>query len=123
GAAIFASSGEGIHLRSWPYAGRLLQQYVTRVDGANYAVTGYSDDHGETWRHGELVGPGADANKASERSDGSVLLNSRTSGRRLQAVSEDGGISYSEFRTVPKQIDLSNNVAITGLLPEAAPDD
>jgi len=122
-AGMFASSGEGIQLRSWPYAGRLLQQYVTRVDGANYAVTGYSDDHGETWRHGELVGPGADENKVSERSDGSVLLNSRTSGRRLQAVSEDGGISYSEFRTVPEQIDPGNNGAITRLFPDAAPDD
>lgn len=122
-AGMFASSGAGTQLRHGPQAGRLLQQYVVRIDGGNFAVTAYSDDHGATWQHGEPVGPGADENKVSERSDGSVLLNVRVRGRRRQAVSTDGGASYSELVTVPEQIDPGCNGDLRRLFPDAEPDD
>lgn len=120
---FFAASGEGIQLRRGPHAGRLLQQYVVRVDGANFAMTAYSDDHGETWQRSDLVGPGADENKVVECSDGSVLLNSRAAPRRLQARSTDGGATWSEPAPVPEQIDPGNNGAIIRPFPDADPSD
>jgi hypothetical protein len=36
---IFAASGRGIQLAHGAYAGRLVQQYVVRVRGANYAAS------------------------------------------------------------------------------------
>jgi sialidase-1 len=120
-AGMFASSGAGIQLRHGPHAGRLLQQYVVRIDDGNFTVTAYSDDHGETWQHGEPVGPGADENKVSERSDGSVLLNIRVRGRRWQAVSEDGGVTYTAPEAIAEQIDPGCNGDVRRLFPDAAP--
>ena len=121
-AGMFASSGAGIQLRRGPHAGRLLQQYVVRIDGGNHAVTAFSDDHGETWQHGEPVGPGADENKVSERSDGSVLLNIRARGRRAQAVSTDGGVTSGDPEPVPEQLDPGCNGDVRRLFPDAEPD-
>lgn len=120
-AGMFASSGAGIQLRAGEHAGRLLQQYVVRIDGEDFAVTAYSDDHGETWQHGEPVGPGADENKVSERSDGSLLLNIRVRGRRWQAVSVDGGVTYDEPVAVEEQIDPGCNGDLRRAFPEAEP--
>ncbi|WP_420175546.1 exo-alpha-sialidase [Luteococcus sp. OSA5] len=120
-AGMFAASGEGLQLRHGPWAGRLIQQYVVRVNGGNYTVGVYSDDHGETWQYGVPVGPGADENKVSELSDGSVLLNVRARPRRLQAVSADGGVSYPKLQPVPEQVGSGNNGHITRLHPEAQP--
>lgn len=108
---IFASSGTGIQLRT----GRLLQQYAFRkADGSIWAVSAYSDDHGETWRSGTPVGPLMDENKTVELADGRVMLNSRTSStkRRLVAYSRDGGISYSTPVPDDELIDPTNNAAI-----------
>ncbi|PWH06098.1 hypothetical protein DEO23_09815 [Brachybacterium endophyticum] len=118
-AGMFACSGEGVQLRHGKHRGRLLQQYVVRIDGENWAVTAYSDDHGKTWQHGEPAGPGADENKVCERSDGSVLLNSRAGGHRWQAISTDGGLTYSSPREVPEQIDPANNGQVTRVFPDA----
>lgn len=120
-AGMFASSGAGIQLRAGEHVGRLLQQYVVRIDGENFAVTAYSDDHGETWQHGEPVGPGADENKVSERSDGSVLLNIRVRGRRWQAVSTDGGVTYDEPVPVSEQVDPGCNGDLRRVFPDADP--
>lgn len=120
-AGMFASSGAGLQLRHGPHAGRLLQQFVVRIDGENYAVTGYSDDHGASWSHGEPAGPGADENKVSELSDGSVLLNVRARGVRRQAISHDGGAHYDELADVPEQIDPGSNGDVRRLFPEAEP--
>lgn len=120
---MFAASGEGIQLRRGPHAGRLIQQYTVRFDGQNYALSVYSDDHGETWRAGELVGPGADENKTVELSDGRVLLNSRAAPHRLVAISEDGGETYTPFEPDPELVDPANNGSIIRAFPDAEPDD
>ncbi len=109
---LFATSGLGIQLRHGPYAGRLVQQFVIRLRGANYAASLASDDHGVTWRMGALVGPGVDENKVVELADGTVLLNSRAKPFRLIAESRDGGLTYGALREDRQLIDPANNAAI-----------
>lgn len=122
-AGCFPSSGEGIQLRHGPHRGRLLQQLVCKAEDGHYALTAYSDDHGETWQHGQAVGPRADENKVVERHDGTVLLNTRThDGHRAQAVSTDGGVTYGELVPVPEQVDSGNNGSIIRPFPDAAPE-
>ena len=123
--ARFAASGEGIQLQYGENAGRLIQQYTVRditKDGGMYAVSLYSDDHGETWQAGEPVGPGMDENKVVELSDGRVMLNSRSSvggGMRWVAYSDDGGETYSEPVREEQLPDPANNASIIRAYPSA----
>jgi sialidase-1 len=116
---LFAASGQGIQLAHGPFAGRLIQQYVVRWRGGNYAASAISDDHGPTWRMGKLVGPGADENKTVELSDGRVMLNIRAKPYRLVAMSTDGGVSYSAPHPDATLIDPGNNGAIIQVDPDA----
>ncbi|MBO1754564.1 exo-alpha-sialidase [Allobranchiibius sp. CTAmp26] len=118
-SGLFAASGQGIQLRHGPYAGRLLQQYLVRISGQNYAATAYSDDHGATWKMGRPVGPGMDENKTVELSDGSVMLNSRATPRRLVAISHDGGVTYSTPQADPALVDPADNGSIIRVSPDA----
>ncbi|MDI3424170.1 exo-alpha-sialidase [Streptomyces luteolus] len=120
---VFAASGEGIQLRHGKHAGRLMQQYVVRHNGGNYAASAYSDDHGETWHMGELVGPGADENKTVELSDGTVMLNTRSAPYRKVALSRDGGVTYDRLRPDAQLTDPANNGAIMRLAPDAPASD
>lgn len=115
---IFASSGTGIQLSD----GRLVQQYAYDSGEGVYAVSVYSDDHGETWQAGEPVGPGMDENKTVELSDGRVMLNSRTpqGPYRLVAYSEDGGRTYGDPVPDHDLVDPTNNGAIVRYDPDAA---
>ena len=109
---LFASSGAGIQLQHGAHAGRLVQQFVVRNGGANFGASLYSDDHGVTWRMGELVGPGVDENKSVELADGTLLLNSRARPYRLIAHSDDGGERWSGLRADSQLVDPGNNGAI-----------
>ncbi len=109
---IFATSGLGIQLQRGLYAGRLIQQFVIRKQGANYGASVFSDNHGATWRMGALVGPGVDENKVVELSDGTVQLNARATPYRLVAVSRDGGATYGALRSDSTLIDPANNASI-----------
>lgn len=109
---IFASSGQGIQLKHGPYAGRLIQQYVVRYDGSNYAASAISDDNGASWKMGTLVGPGLDENKTVQLGDGRVMLNSRARPHRLVAWSTDGGVTYSGLHADSALVDPANNGAI-----------
>ncbi|MFE3450767.1 family 20 glycosylhydrolase [Nonomuraea sp. NPDC059194] len=120
---IFASSGEGIQLTRGPHAGRLIQQYTVRSNGGNYAVSAYSDDHGDTWKMGQPAGPGADENKTVELSDGTVMLNVRSNPSRLVATSTDGGVTYTPLRRDPQLVDQGNNGSIMRVHPDAPADD
>jgi sialidase-1 len=111
-AGMFAASGRGIQLRYGARAGRLVQQYVVRVRGDNYAASAFSDDHGATWRMGTLVGPGVDENKTVELADGRLMLNSRAKPYRLVAWSSDGGEHYTGLRPDSQLPDPANNGAI-----------
>ncbi|MDH6228232.1 exo-alpha-sialidase [Streptomyces sp. MJP52] len=116
-AGMFAASGEGIQLRHGTYKGRLIQQYAIRNNGANYAVSAYSDDHGATWRMGTPVGPGGDENKTVELSDGRVMLNNRSAPYRTVAYSSDGGVTYTPFQQDTELPDPANNGSVARFAP------
>ncbi|WP_350258404.1 exo-alpha-sialidase [Scrofimicrobium sp. R131] len=123
----FAASGEGIQLRTGAHAGRLIQQYTVRdisKGGGMYAVSLYSDDHGETWQAGEPVGPNMDENKVVELSDGRVMLNSRSSGSsggRWIAYSDDGAETWTGLTFDTQLTDPRNNASIIRAFPLAEP--
>ncbi|MBL3808038.1 exo-alpha-sialidase [Streptomyces sp. BRB081] len=117
-AGMFAASGEGIQLRHGAHKGRLIQQYAIRHNGANYAVSAYSDDHGATWKMGTPVGPGGDENKTVELSDGRVLLNNRSAPYRTVAYSTDGGVTYTPFQQDTELPDPANNGSIARFAPD-----
>ncbi|MFD8569332.1 exo-alpha-sialidase [Streptomyces sp. NPDC059639] len=114
---MFAASGEGIQLRHGTYKGRLVQQYAIRKNGANYAVSAYSDDHGATWKMGTPVGPGGDENKTVELSDGRIMLNNRSAPYRTVAYSSDGGVTYTALQQDTELPDPANNGSITRFAP------
>ncbi|MFE7576156.1 exo-alpha-sialidase [Streptomyces sp. NPDC057521] len=120
---MFAASGEGIQLRNGAHKGRLIQQYAIRDNGANYAVSAYSDDHGETWHMGTPVGPGGDENKTVELNDGRVMLNNRSAPYRTVAYSSDGGVTYTPFVQDTQLPDPANNGSIMSYAPDAAASD
>ncbi|MEW1823573.1 sialidase family protein [Arthrobacter sp. NPDC080031] len=111
---IFAAAGQGIQMHTGPFAGRLVQQFVVLVDGEIKAASAYSDDHGENWTLGELIGKGPDGiganeNKVACLDDGRLLLHSRATPRRLAAVSDDGGQTWSQLELVEDLPDPSDN--------------
>ncbi|GAB1332065.1 exo-alpha-sialidase [Streptomyces sennicomposti] len=117
---MFAASGEGIQIRQGAYKGRLIQQYAIRNNGANYAVSAYSDDHGATWKTGTPVGPGGDENKTVELSDGRVMLNTRSAPYRKVAYSSDGGVTYTAFQQDAELPDPGDNGSIARFAPDVA---
>ncbi|WP_406456393.1 exo-alpha-sialidase [Streptomyces sp. NBC_00876] len=116
---MFAASGEGIQLRNGAHKGRLIQQYAIRNNGANYAVSAYSDDHGATWKMGTPVGPGGDENKTVELNDGTVMLNNRSAPYRTIAYSTDGGATYTPFVQDTELPDPANNASVMRYAPDA----
>jgi sialidase-1 len=111
---IFASAGQGIQIHAGPFQGRLVQQFVVLAGGEIMAASAYSDDHGENWALGDLIGAGPggagpNENKVAALADGRLLLHSRATPRRLAAVSEDGGHSWSPLLPVEDLPDPSDN--------------
>ena len=100
--------GSGVRLRS----GRLIIPCcVTPVaDERFHSYVIYSDDHGETWHHGE---PTPDCNvtecEAVELEDGALLLNMRSHDTRphcrATALSKDAGLTWSEASQDQKLIE------------------
>ena len=91
--------GHGIQLTT----GRLLIPCDHRVgtrhpDSFTHSHALYSDDHGQTWRHSEELGPGSDECQAVETQSGKVYMTSRNpvAGGRTEAWSTDGGHIWSE---------------------------
>ncbi|WP_423182468.1 sialidase family protein [Arthrobacter sp. NyZ413] len=115
---IFAAAGQGIQIHTGPFTGRLVQQFVVLVDGEIKAASAFSDDHGETWRLGSLIGKGPDGvgpneNKVACLQDGRLLLHSRATPRRLAALSADGGATWSPLERVEDLPDPSDNGSLT----------
>ncbi|GAA3308852.1 sialidase family protein [Arthrobacter ramosus] len=111
---IFAAAGQGIQMHTGPFAGRLVQQFVALADGEIMAASAYSDDHGENWTLGSLIGKGPggvgpNENKAACLDDGRLLLHSRATPRRVAAVSNDGGETWSQLEPVDDLPDPSDN--------------
>lgn len=111
---IFAAAGQGIQIHTGPFRGRLVQQFVVLCRGGIAAASAFSDDHGDSWTLGELVGAGThghspNENKVAALADGRLLLHSRATPRRLAATSDDGGATWSALRPVPELPDPSDN--------------
>ena len=120
---LFAASGQGIQLKYGQQAGRLVQQYVVRYQGANWAASAYSDDHSESWQMGHLVGPGADENKSVELTDGALLLDVRARPFRKRTWSHDGGESWSPLEPDSALVGPGNNGSVIRFAPGARPAD
>ncbi|MEV7575405.1 sialidase family protein [Pseudarthrobacter sp. NPDC089323] len=115
---MFAAAGQGIQVHTGPFRGRLVQQFVLLCGGAIMAASAYSDDHGASWRLGELIGAGThgaapNENKVVALADGSLLLHSRATPRRLAATSTDGGHSWSALVPVEDLPDPSDNGSLS----------
>jgi sialidase-1 len=117
-SGLFAAAGQGIHVHTGPFKGRLVQQYVVLVEGTIMAASAFSDDHGDTWVLGELIGDGPSGigpneNKVVCLDDGRLLLHSRATPCRLWSISEDGGLSWSPLQPVEDLPDPSDNGSLT----------
>ena len=70
--------------------------------GPYHSHTLFSDDHGVSWQIGEDIHENTNECTLAVRRDGSLLMNMRTfgdlKGYRALAVSDDGGVSFSDFR-------------------------
>lgn len=101
---MFAASGNGVATPD----GILVQPFVARVEGRNYALSARSDDGGHTWRTGELVGPDCDENKIMYLNSGEFLLHARDTPVRRQARSADG-LSFTAPVPMPGLTDPACN--------------
>lgn len=118
--------GIGIQLRHGPYAGRLVVpcDHSHRDPAGKFRLEGFatashvlfSDDHGNTWQRGAAIGPDCNECQLAELRDGALLINMRChapGNRRRQAVSRDGGRTWSAPQPVP---DLVEPICQAGLL-------
>ncbi len=109
-AGLFVASGHGIALHEGSTApGRLLTGAVARIDGQIRVAVLASDDHGRTWRMTCVMPPGGDESAIAQRPDGAVVLHARARGCRLQALSTDGGESFSPWEPIDALVDPSCN--------------
>ena len=115
---IFAASGTGVRIDEGEYAGRLVQPMVLLDGGEITAAAAFSDDHGETWTLGDPVGGGTNESAIAMLPDGSLLLHSRGTPRRLAARSVDGGASWSPVEPVAGLPDPSDNGSLLALAGE-----
>jgi sialidase-1 len=111
---IFAAAGQGIQIHTGPFRGRLVQQFVVLAGGGIMAASGFSDDHGENWTLGELIGEGShgfspNENKVAALADGRLLLHSRGTPSRLSATSDDGGATWGALFPVEDLPDPGDN--------------
>jgi sialidase-1 len=111
--------GNGIQLTRGKYAGRLVIPCDHRVGGvakddkSNWDSAGrshviYSDDRGATWKLGGAAGFGTNECAVVERTDGSLLLNSRSyRGKACRAisVSTDGGATWQPTQDEPALVE------------------
>lgn len=115
--------GVGITLTKGKYKGRVIipmseaiQEKGKRVD-SSFAL--YSDDNGNSWKHGKFFPPTKDGNLGGneiqmvELEGGKVLASVRSNGNRLTSVSEDGGKSWTPLKA---QNDLVDTGCMSPLL-------
>lgn len=129
--------GHGIQVKKGAYAGRLIVPFWHREKGVEapalergYCTSMlYSDDHGATWKNGEFCGMAAYLNEtriaqvtmAETRiaqvfgdSDALVMQGRNVNSHyRYQAISHDGGVTWSEPEPMPVE---EANVCDAGIL-------
>jgi len=100
--------GHGIQLQRGKYKGRLVipcdcgdSKGWGNWDKKGRSLVIYSDDHGQTWTHGDITEKSMNECEVVELTDGSLLLsmrNYRGPKRRAFAISKDGGHTWSSPR-------------------------
>lgn len=105
--------GHGIQLTRGPHRGRLIVPVWLSLGTGGHAhrpsvtSTIYSDDHGATWRRGEIAVPDTpefvfpNETCVVQLADGAVMLNTRSEShahRRIVTLSPDGATDWSEPR-------------------------
>ena len=102
--------GNGIQLRHEARRGRLVVPCDHRRSHMRNEFEGmqshviFSDDHGETWQAGQATDHMMDECAVVELGDGRLMLNIRSCrkrGCRAVAISEDGGMTWSESLDCP----------------------
>jgi sialidase-1 len=98
--------GVGIQLKR----GRLIVpcDHAIAHTRAYYSHVIFSDDDGASWHLGGSVGPKCNECQIAELSNGTLLLNMRSyrpGHRRLVAVSQDGGLTFSNLHQDPALIE------------------
>lgn len=101
---VATGPGIGIQLTHGPQAGRLVipcdhkRQLKSASPEWNSHMM-FSDDGGETWQIGAPIQAGGNECQIVERSDGTLLVNTRMQGnfqgRRGTATSSDGGVNWT----------------------------
>jgi sialidase-1 len=124
---VVFGSGEGIQLRRGAHAGRLVMPGGFRRRWGNRMFL--SDDHGETWRVGEIAPRDLVEdlnvrleNKVAELSDGTLVLNARHTPERVRAFSTDGGVTWSPEEVDPGLPAVSCNGALLCVRDETGRD-
>lgn len=120
--------GHGIQLQVGPFRGRLVVPVWLSLGTGGHAhrpsvaATIYSDDHGASWRRGQIAVPDTpefvypNETAAVQLADGSVLLNSRSESpahRRVVTHSPDGAADWSPPRFDPA---LLEPICMAGLV-------
>lgn len=94
--------GSGLQMVGAPYAGRLIVpvRMAKLTDAGTYANAGntalYSDDHGVTWKLGNLSNGGGEF-QIAESPKGNLIYNLRSSAQRFYGRSTDGGVTWSPY--------------------------
>jgi sialidase-1 len=108
--------GCGIQLKS----GRLLIpcDHAIAETGLYRSHVFYSDDHGQTWKPGGVIGDRVNECQVVELADGSLLMNLRSyAGRRCRAVStsRDGGLTWTPAADEPALVEPTCQAALIRL--------
>lgn len=123
--------GHGIMIDSGIYEGRLVVPGYH--EGGSRSL--YSDDHGKTWQISEALSDGNEAEIAQISENGDLIMVVRTNIgvatpheplNKLYVTSDDGGSSWSEFKTmeeIKEPICMSSIVNSKGDLYYSHPDD
>ncbi len=106
--------GNGIQPARGKYRGRLVipcDHRVREISDRRQSTRShiiYSDDHGRTWHRGGATDFRMNECAVIERENGDLLLNMRSNrgrGCRAVAVSDDGGVTWSECRDATELIE------------------
>lgn len=104
--------GAGLQIEQGPHRGRLVIpcDHIEAGTRKYFSHVIFSDDHGKTWQRGGST-PHDQVNECevAEIADGQLLLNMRNYDPKVrvrqQAVSPDGGITWTHQRHVPELVD------------------
>lgn len=106
--SIASGPGLGIQIMRGKYRGRLVVPFNQGPWGQWKVYAVYSDNHGKTWRMGNVAPEGSKGHgnevQVAEMDDGRLLLNTRSFNGirfRKKAISSDGGETWSPLTDDP----------------------